>query len=82
MCRLVGKALPNAHLLEAGTMMAIFATISQNGTPELFRLDLAFPGSNPLETLADVLQSCPKSMTFNVTMLDDQTTIEKIKGLT
>ena len=78
MCRLVVEALPNVHLLEAGTLIEVFATISQDGAPDLFMLDLVLPGINLHETLAEVRQSCPKSLIVTVSMLDDQATIDKV----
>jgi DNA-binding NarL/FixJ family response regulator len=59
-------------------MTEVFATISQNGVPDLIVLDLVFLGIDPRETLAEVRQSCPKSLIMIVSMLDDQATIDQV----
>jgi DNA-binding NarL/FixJ family response regulator len=80
MCRLVGSALPEAQLFEAGTMAEVLETVDAYGAPDLFILDLLFPGMNPRETLPALRQQCRKSSIMIVSMLDDETTIEKIMG--
>jgi DNA-binding NarL/FixJ family response regulator len=78
LCRLIGGALPDARLVEAGSMADVLAAVDAHGAPDLFLLDLVFPGMNPRETLSDLRQSCPKSSIVIVSMLDDSTTIEKV----
>jgi DNA-binding NarL/FixJ family response regulator len=78
LCRLIGGTLPDAHMVEAGSMADVFDAVREHGAPELFLLDLVFPGMNPRETLSNLRQSCPKSSIVVVSMLDDAATIEKI----
>jgi DNA-binding NarL/FixJ family response regulator len=78
LCRLIGGSLPDASLIEAGTMADVLEAVDKRGAPELFLLDLVFPGMNPRETLSNLRQSCPKSSIIVVSMLDDAATIEKI----
>ena len=59
-------------------MLEVFATIGQDGAPDLARLDLAFPGIELLEALAEIRQSSPKSMIVIVALREDQAIIDKV----
>lgn len=78
MCRLIASLLPNATLLEAGTMDEVHQMIADHGHPDLFLLDLLFPGMQPRETLKTLRQQCSKSSIMIVSMLDDDRTIDRI----
>ncbi len=78
MCRLVSSALPHAQLIEAGTMEEVLAAVQAHGAPDLFMLDLLFPGMNPRETLPALRQQCRKSSIMIVSMLDDEATIDRV----
>ncbi len=78
MTRLVGSALPEAQLFEAGTMDEVLDAVEMNGVPDIFVLDLLFPGMNPRETLPALRQRCRKSSIIIVSMLDDEATIERM----
>jgi DNA-binding NarL/FixJ family response regulator len=78
MCRLVGAALPDAQLFEAGTMAEVMEAVEAHGAPNLFMLDLLFPGMNPKETLPTLRQQCRKSSIIVVSMMDDEATIDRI----
>lgn len=78
LCHLLAGRLPDAEIFEAGTVDEVFALIKREGSPELFLLDLLFPGMNPRETLKSLRQSCPNSSIIIVSMIEDDTTIEKV----
>lgn len=78
MCRLISAALPEAELLEAGTMDEVLALTEAHGEPNLFLLDLLFPGMEPRETLSMLRQRFPCSSIAIVSMLDDDRTINRI----
>ena len=78
MCRLISAALPDARLLEAGTMDEVMALAESGDEPDLFLLDLLFPGMEPRETLPRLRQRFPKSSIAIVSMLDDDRTINRI----
>lgn len=78
MCRLIAAALPEAILLEAGTMDEVLALADTHGEPSLFLLDLLFPGMDPRETLPKLRQRFPRSSIAIVSMLDDDRTIRRI----
>ncbi len=78
MTRLVGSALPEAQLFEAGTMDEVLDSVEAYGVPDIFILDLLFPGMNPRETLPALRQQCRKSSIIIVSMLDDEATIERM----
>jgi DNA-binding NarL/FixJ family response regulator len=78
MTRLVGSALPDASLFEAATMAEVLDAVEIHGAPDLFILDLLFPGMNPRETIPALRQQCRKSSIMIVSMLDDETTIDRI----
>jgi len=78
MCRLMSSALPDAQLLEAGSMDEVLELTEKHGEPDLFLLDLLFPGMEPRETLAKLRQRFPRSSIAIVSMLDDDRTINRI----
>ncbi|MFN5904342.1 MAG: response regulator, partial [Novosphingobium sp.] len=81
MCRLVAAAFPDADLLEAGTVEEVFEVASVGAPPDVFVLDLLFPGMNPPETLPQLRKLFPTSSLIVVSMLDDDPTIRRISGL-
>lgn len=81
MCRLVAAAFPDAELLEAGTVEEVIEVASAGAAPDVFVLDLLFPGMNPPETLPQLRQQFPTSSLIVVSMLDDDATIRRISGL-
>lgn len=78
MRRLMSGTLPDARLIEAGSMEEVHAATEAYGPPAMFMLDLVFPGMSPRVTLADLRQKFPKSSIVVVSMLDDETTITKV----
>ncbi len=78
MCRLVRDRIPDAELVEAGSMSEVISRIEDHGPPDLLLLDLLFPGMNPRDTLGLLRRLCPKSSVIIVSMVDDEATIEKV----
>jgi DNA-binding NarL/FixJ family response regulator len=76
--RLVGTALPEAKLFEAGSMQEVMDLADEHGAPDTFMLDLLFPGMDPRVTLPALRQKFRTSSIVIVSMLDDETTIERI----
>lgn len=81
MCRLVAVAFPDAELLEAGSVDEVISLATSGSAPDLFVLDLLFPGMNPPETLPRLRQLFPASGLVVVSMLDDEPTIRRICAL-
>ena len=83
--RLVCAACPDATVAEAGTMaevLSIAQTALETGNaPELFVLDLLFPGMDPRETLPSLRSRFPRSSIVIVSMIDDEATIRQIMKL-
>jgi DNA-binding NarL/FixJ family response regulator len=78
LCRLLADGLPEARVFEAGTVDEVMALVEREGAPDLFLLDLLFPGMNPRETLMALRQRCPRSSIVIVSMIDDEATIDKV----
>lgn len=78
MSQLVSSALPEARLFEAGTMDEVRAHAESLKTPDMFILDLLFPGMNPPATLEDLRQAHPMASIVIVSMLDDARTIDQV----
>ncbi len=81
MCRLIAAAFPAAELLEAGTMDEVLHLATGGPAPDVFVLDLLFPGMNPPETLPQLRQQFPTSSLIVVSMLDDDATIRRVSVL-
>ncbi len=78
--RLLAAANPGAAIVEAGTMDEVLAIVSQSPPPELFVLDLLFPGMKPRETLPQLRERFPRSSIVIVSMVDDEATVQQIMG--
>lgn len=81
MARLIAAAFPAAELLEAGTMEEVMSLANAGTAPDIFVLDLLFPGMNAPETLPQLRQQFPTSSLVVVSMLDDDPTIRRVSGL-
>ena len=64
MCRLIGDILPDARLVEAGSVDDVLTAVSTHGAPDMFLLDLVFPGMNPRETISDDAATIEKIMEY------------------
>ena len=78
LCRLLNDRMPEAQISEAGSVAEVFELIDSDGAPDLFLLDLLFPGMNPRETLKTLRKTCPKSSIIIVSMIEEESTIEKV----
>lgn len=76
--RLIASNLPDAVIAEAGSMDEVDRFVEANGAPDIFVLDLLFPGMNPRETLPSLRQSHKKSSIIVVSMLDDERVIRSV----
>jgi DNA-binding NarL/FixJ family response regulator len=83
--RLISAACPGADVIEAASMgevLAIADAASATGkVPNLFVLDLLFPGMDPRETLPSLRARFPRSSIVIVSMVDDEATIRQIMKL-
>jgi DNA-binding NarL/FixJ family response regulator len=80
MCRMIAAILPDAEVTESGSMQEVQAALARDGAPDLFILDLLFPGMDPVDTLPALRQQCPKASIVIVSMLDDQVVIDRVMG--
>jgi DNA-binding NarL/FixJ family response regulator len=79
--RLVSAASPDATVVEAGSMAEVLAIAEAGKAPDLFVLDLLFPGMDPRETLPALRARFPRSSIVIVSMVDDEATIRQIMKL-
>lgn len=83
--RLISSVSPGADVVEAGSMAEVLALADaarQAGrAPELFVLDLLFPGMDPAETLPTLRARFPRSSIVIVSMMDDEATIRQVMKL-
>jgi len=77
MRRLVQRTFPGATVREAATFDHVLAVI-ENTTPDLFVLDLHFPGFDVASGIATLRQKCPTSSLMFVSMTDDGATIDQV----
>jgi DNA-binding NarL/FixJ family response regulator len=78
MCRIIADIIPGAAIGEAASMQEVLTQVDATGAPDIFFLDLLFPGMNPKETLPALRRKCPKSSIVIVSMIDDENTILKV----
>jgi DNA-binding NarL/FixJ family response regulator len=79
--RLISLACPDATVVEAGCMAEVLALAGGEQVPNLFVLDLLFPGMDPRETLPSLRANFPRSSIVIVSMVDDEPTIRHIMKL-
>jgi DNA-binding NarL/FixJ family response regulator len=77
MRRLIEGAMADIEVIEAGTMAEVLVAVEIQRPPDLFILDLLFPGMQPVETIPRLRQQCPKSSIAIVSMMDDEATIDR-----
>jgi DNA-binding NarL/FixJ family response regulator len=78
--RVVKAAFPGADVLEAGTFSETL-TLAQQKQPDLFLLDLLFPGMEPKFAIPKLRGSCPNAHIAIVSMVEDQKTVDMMTQL-
>jgi DNA-binding NarL/FixJ family response regulator len=76
--QLVGSAFPHLAVHQAGTVDEMLCVAEREGAPQLFTVDLLFPGMDPAETLPMMRRRFPRSSIAVVSMLDDDATIDRV----
>ena len=76
--QLVGSAFPHLAIHQAGTVDEMLCVAEREGAPQLFTVDLLFPGMDPAETLPMMRRRFPRSSIAVVSMLDDDATIDRV----
>lgn len=78
--QLVGSAFPHLAIHQAGTVDEMLCVAEREGAPQLFTIDLLFPGMDPAETLPMMRRRFPRSSIAVVSMFDDDATIDRVMG--
>jgi DNA-binding NarL/FixJ family response regulator len=78
--QLVGGAFPHLAIHQAGTVDEMLCVAEREGAPQLFTVDLLFPGMDPAATLPMMRRRFPRSSIAVVSMLDDDATIDRVMG--
>ncbi|MBJ7440528.1 MAG: response regulator transcription factor [Sphingopyxis sp.] len=78
--QLVGGAFPHLAIHQAGTVDEMLCVAEREGAPQLFTVDLLFPGMDPAQTLPMMRRRFPRSSIAVVSMLDDDATIDRVMG--
>lgn len=76
--QLLAGRFPDAEISQAATMDEVMAVAVQGEPPELFILDLLFPGMKPQETLKALRTQYPTASIVIVSMVDDEGTINMV----
>lgn len=77
---LVGSAFPHLAIHQAGTVDEMLGVAEREGAPQLFTIDLLFPGMDPAQTLPMLRHRFPRSSIAVVSMFDDDATIDRVMG--
>jgi len=78
MRRVVERVFPDATLCEAGTFDEVLEACSAGAPPEMFVLDLIFPGFSLDSSIAALRSSFPRSTIVVVSMSEDHGTVGKV----
>jgi DNA-binding NarL/FixJ family response regulator len=76
--RLLGAAYGQAEIIEAGSVPEMLDAARTGAPPELFMLDLIFPGMDARTTLPLLRAEFPRASLVVVSMVDDESTIRQI----
>jgi DNA-binding NarL/FixJ family response regulator len=78
LCDTLREVAPAADITEAGTFDEVLAAARQQASPDLFLLDLCFPGMDLGPCVALLRSEFPRASIVFVTMLDDPDIGQKI----
>jgi DNA-binding NarL/FixJ family response regulator len=78
--RVTKAAFPGADVVEAGTFSETL-TLAQQKEPDLFLLDLLFPGMEPQLAIPKLRGSCPNARIAIVSMVEDHKTVDMMTQL-
>jgi DNA-binding NarL/FixJ family response regulator len=76
--RLIQRTYPLSDIREAGTMEEVLELARLEEAPEMFVLDLLFPGLKPERSIGELRQEFSRSSIIIVSMVDDDRTISAI----
>jgi DNA-binding NarL/FixJ family response regulator len=78
--RVAQAAFPGAEVMEAATF-AETLTLAAQRTPDLFLLDLLFPGMQPSRSIPELRDSYPQARLAIVSMVEDRGTVDAMMAL-
>lgn len=78
LCGLLGDNSPNAQIDEAGTYDAMLASARDGISPNLFVLDLRFPGMDLTTAIPALRSEFPLASIVIVSMADDRASVDRI----
>lgn len=78
MTEMLAGMYPDARIWEAGTFSELLECARMAGRPDLFVLDLWFPGMDLLHAIPQLRQEFSHSTIVMVSMADDRATIERV----
>jgi DNA-binding NarL/FixJ family response regulator len=76
--RLLEAAYAQAEIIEAGSVPEMLDAARSGAAPELFVLDLIFPGMDVRTTLPQLRNEFPRASLVVVSMVDDDATIRQV----
>ncbi len=78
--RVVQAAFPDADVVEAGTFAETLAH-AERQAPDIFLMDLLFPGMEPTLAIPKLREICPTARIAIVSMIEDRTTVDAMTKL-
>jgi DNA-binding NarL/FixJ family response regulator len=78
--RVAQAAFPGAEVVEAATFAEIL-TLAVRQTPDLFLLDLLFPGMQPSRSIPELRSTYPQARLAIVSMIEDRGTVDAMMAL-
>ncbi|GMV61420.1 MAG: DNA-binding response regulator [Parvibaculum sp.] len=75
MRHILGRACPGAEICEAGSFEEVLAAARDGKAPDMFVLDLLFPGFVPDQSIGMLRRQFPRATLAIVSMADDRETI-------
>lgn len=78
LCMIVKRSFPQCETLEAATWSEVLTAARQGSAPEMFILDLMFPGLDIDRSIAELRSEFPHSYIVAVSMLNDRSIVDRV----
>lgn len=78
LCSIVKRAFPHMEIKEASNWSEVLVAARQGTSPDMFILDLMFPGLDIDSSIADLRGEFPQSYIVAISMLNDRSVVDRV----
>lgn len=78
LCSIVKRSFPQSEAIEAATWPEVLTAAREGNAPEMFILDLMFPGLDIDTSIAELRSEFPQSYIVAISMLNERTIVDRV----